>query len=199
MGSTVAGAVKRLQAHPDYPALFQIAFSDGVTAANLARALASFERTLLLGNSRLDRFRTGEVSALTENERHGLWLYESRGGCWRCHTGPNFTDEGFHNTGVGWAEKSTDAGRFMVTRKESDRGRFKTPTLRGLTTTAPYMHNGSLATLEEVVEFYNRGCVKNPNLDSAIGPLGLSREDVRDLVAFLRCLSDPPFAGANDD
>ena len=134
--------------------------------------------------------RAGEVGALTEAERHGLWLWESKGRCWRCHAGPNFTDEQFHNTGVGWGSEPPDWGRFAVTGKEEDRGKFKTPTLRGVAWTAPYMHDGSIATLEEVVEYYNRGGRANPHLDSTVAPLGLSKQEVQSLVAFLRALSE---------
>ena len=189
MGGTVDGAVRRLNAHQEYSDLFQAAFPDGVTANNLAKSLASFERVLLSGNSRVDRFRSGEVRALSDSERHGLWIYESRGGCWRCHSGHNFSDEGFHNTGVSWDQAPIDLGRFTITNKDSDRGRFKTPTLRNVAFTAPYMHDGSLATLEDVVDFYNRGGGKNPFLDGTIAPLGLSAEEKKDLVAFLKALS----------
>jgi cytochrome c peroxidase len=189
LGSTVADAVKRLRAHKEYPAAFRAAFGDGVSAANLARALASFERVLLAGDSRVDRFRAGKFPALTDSERQGLWLFESRGRCWRCHAGQNFSDEVYHNTGVGWGGAPADLGRHAVTRAEADRGRFKTPSLRGVAHTAPYMHDGSLATLEEVVEYYNRGGNKNPHLDPLIQPLGLSKRDVADLVAFLKALS----------
>jgi cytochrome c peroxidase len=189
MGGTVATAVKRLQAHSDYPRLFENAFAEEITSSNLAKAIASFERVLLLGNSRVDRFRAGEVRALNDNERHGLWLFESRGRCWRCHSGPNFSDEAFHNTGVSWNKEPIDWGRYAITKQDADRGRFKTPTLRGLTDTAPYMHDGSMKTLKEVVEFYNQGGGKNPNLDETIVPLGLSKTDVTDLVAFLKALS----------
>jgi cytochrome c peroxidase len=192
MGGTVAAAVKRIQLSGQYQAEFAAAFPDGVTAQNLARAIAGFERTLLLGDSRVDRFRAGEVKALDDREVHGLWLYESKGQCWQCHSGRNFTDEGFHNTGVGWGKTLTDLGRYAVTKKESDRGRFKTPTLRGLTQTAPYMHDGSMATLEEVVEFYNRGGENNPYKDAMLKSLNLSKEEVADLVAFLKALSDSP-------
>ena len=190
MGNTVAGVVKNLEKHPDYSAQFKAVFADGITPLNLARAISAFERVLLLGNSRVDRFRAGEVQALTSGERHGLWLYESRGRCWRCHSGPNFTDESFHNTGVSWGKAPVDLGRFEVTKAEPDRGKFKTPTLRGLTMTAPYMHDGSIATLEGVVEFYNQGGGKNPNLDPAMSELGLSKEEIEDLVAFLKALTD---------
>jgi cytochrome c peroxidase len=189
MGSSVPDVLKRLRANTAYRSEFEAAFDDGVTAANLARALASFERVLLRGDSSVDRFRArGARDAMTPEERHGLWLYESKGQCWRCHSGPNFTDEGFHNTGVGWTMRAADAGRQGVTGKEADRGKFKTPTLRGARLRAPYMHDGSLKSLEDVVAFYNRGGVANPNLDPAVRPLGLSRDEVNALVAFLKAL-----------
>jgi cytochrome c peroxidase len=189
MGSTVAGALERLRAEPAYQKQFEAAFPDGVTADNLGRALASFERVLLRGDSRVDQFRrNGDAKALTAQERQGLWLYESKGRCWRCHAGANFSDEAFHNTGVGWGKDPADAGRFGVTKKEADRGRFKTPTLRGAALTGPYMHDGSLTSLEDVVEFYNRGGGANPNLDPILAPLDLSKDEMRDLVAFLKAL-----------
>lgn len=188
MGNQLGTVVDRLQADSSYRTQFQAAFPDGVTATNLGRALASFERVLLTGGSRVDRFRTGEVQALNESELHGLWLFESRARCWRCHSGRNFTDEQFHNTGIGWGK--ADLGRFAHTRRDEDRGRFKTPTLRGLTATAPYMHDGSLATLQDVVDYYNRGGNRNPNLDPIMAALDLSDRDRQDLVAFLKALSD---------
>ncbi len=188
LGAGAAEAVRRLRADPDYRAQFDAAFADGVTAENLARALASFERVLLRGDSPVDRFRRGDLGALTDAQRHGLWLYESKGGCWRCHRGPNFTDEQYHNTGVSWGKEPPDPGRYAVTHKEADRGGFKTPTLRGVALTAPYMHDGSLATLEDVVAFYNRGGSRNPHLDPALAPLDLTGEEVRDLIAFLKAL-----------
>jgi cytochrome c peroxidase len=142
---------------------------------------------LLRGDSPIDRFRIeGDHAAMTETQRHGLWLYESKGLCWKCHGGPNFTDESFRNTGVSWGGK--DSGRHAITKKESDRGRYKTPTLRGVVLRAPYMHDGSLLTLEAVIDFYNGGGGKNPHLDRAIKPLDLSAEERRALVAFLKAL-----------
>jgi cytochrome c peroxidase len=189
LGSTVAAALQRLRESPDYPAQFKAAFDDGISAENLAKALAGFERVLLRGDSPVDRFRRkGEHDVLTPSQRHGLWLYESKAQCWRCHSGPNFSDESFHNTGVSWGKEPADLGRFAKTHADADRGKFKTPTLRGVPLTGPYMHDGSLKTLEEVVEFYSRGGGANPNLDPAVQKLDLSKEEVNDLVAFLKSL-----------
>jgi cytochrome c peroxidase len=189
MGSRLADVLERLRRHKDYPRHFAAVSPDGITATTLAQALASFERYLLRGGSRVDRFRRlGETAALTTQERHGLWLYESKARCWRCHSGANFTDEQFHNTGVSWGEDRADPGRRRVTGKDEDHGKFKTPTLRGVGLTAPYMHDGSLTTLEAVVEFYNRGGRDNPNRDAALAPLELSRDEINDLAAFLKAL-----------
>ncbi|HEY1861187.1 MAG TPA: cytochrome c peroxidase [Gemmataceae bacterium] len=189
MGAKLTDVIKNLQAHKEYKDQFDTAFTDGVTAANLGKALASFERVLLRGDSAIDRFRRkGDRAALTAEERHGLWLYESKGHCWKCHSGANFTDEQFHNTGVSWGKEPLDLGRFAVTKRDADRGRFKTPTLRGVSKTAPYMHNGSVKTLEEVVDFYNRGGGENPNRDEALKPLDLTKEEMLDLIAFLKAL-----------
>ncbi|MFL5243396.1 MAG: cytochrome-c peroxidase [Gemmataceae bacterium] len=189
LGSKVADVVKRLQDHKDYKGRFEEAYEGGVTADNLGKALASFERVLLRGDSAVDRFRRkGDFAALTPEERHGLWLYESKAHCWRCHTGANFTDEQVHNTGVSWGQEPVDLGRFAVTKRAEDRGKFKTPTLRGVALTGPYMHDGSLKSLEDVVEFYNRGGGANPHRDPILEPLGLTKDDLRDLVAFLKAL-----------
>lgn len=189
MGNTVAEVLRRLRERPAYRDQFQANFRDGVTASNLAKVLACFQRVLLLGDSRVDRFRAGDVSALNAQEKHGLWLFESRGRCWQCHSGATFTDDGFHNTGVSWGKAPPDLGRYNVTKEEGDKGKFKTPSLRGAALTPPYMHDGSLRTLEEVVEFYNRGGGKNPQLDSIVAPLGLTADEIQDLVAFLKALA----------
>ncbi len=189
MGSQLDDVVRRLRGSKVYQARFAAVFPDGVTAANLGKALASFERVLLRGDSGVDRFRErGEVAALTPEERHGLWLYESKAGCWRCHSGANFTDERFHNTGVSWGREPLDLGRYRISGKEPDRGQFKTPTLRGVVLRPPYMHDGSLATLTDVVQFYNRGGGANPHRDTALAPLDLTSEEIQALVAFLKAL-----------
>lgn len=188
LGGPLDGAISRLAADETYREAFAAAYPGGVTAANVGRALAAFERVLDTGDSRVDRFRAGEPAALTDNERIGLWLFESRAQCWRCHRGANFSDEQFHNTGVAALQSEGDPGRFAVTRDERDRGRFKTPGLRDVSRTAPYMHDGSLGTLRDVVEYYNRGGAAQANLDPAIKPLGLSAEQIDHLVAFLKAL-----------
>jgi cytochrome c peroxidase len=183
-------ALGRLNADGAYREAFQRAFDAAPGRAQLAEALASFVRRLYLADSPVDQFRSrGKFDALTIEERSGLWFWESRGGCWKCHSGPNFTDEEFHNTGVGAREGVPEEARFAVTGEPGDRGRFKTPTLRGLALTAPYMHDGSLATLEDVVAFYRRGANPNSGLDERLHPLEMSDADAVNLVAFLRALS----------
>jgi cytochrome c peroxidase len=182
-------ALARLGADAAYRAEFELALGGPPGREGLARALAAYVRTLVLGNSPVDRFRAGRFEALSDSERAGLWLYESRGGCWRCHGGANFSDEGFHNTGVGVREGAPEEGRAAVSGRPEDRGRFKTPTLRGLAATAPYMHDGSLATLEDAVEFYRRGGGANPGLDPLLAPIEMSSSDAANLAAFLRALS----------
>ena len=186
MNLSIEEAVARLAADASYVTAFEEAWGGEPTAERLAGSLATFVRTLISGGSRVDRFRAGEIDALNEAERAGFWLYESRGGCWKCHSGANFSDEKLHNTGV--ATGGDDLGRMAVTGDEADRGRFKTPTLREVGRTAPYMHDGSLETLYDVVEFYKYGGKANPNLDSRMAPLDLSERDMLNLVAFLEAL-----------
>ncbi|MEM9378780.1 MAG: cytochrome c peroxidase, partial [Planctomycetota bacterium] len=184
-----AAAVNRLGADEAYSAEFRSVFGREVDEDALASALASFVRGLTAGDSPVDRFRDGDVEALTSDEEAGLWIFEGKGRCWRCHSGPNFSDESFHNTGVGAVDGEAAPGRGAITREATDLGRFRTPGLRMLTVTAPYMHDGSLATLEEVVEFYRRGGNENPNLSDRLEPLELSDREAAQLVAFLEALS----------
>ncbi|HVX10678.1 MAG TPA: cytochrome c peroxidase [Pirellulales bacterium] len=192
LGGSLSDAVGRVAANTVYREAFSATYTDGVTSQNVGRALAAFERVLLSGDSRVDRFQAGDAGALTANERKGLWLFESRAQCWRCHRGANYSDEAFHNTGVAALQAEPDPGRYAVSRDEADRGRFKTPGLRDISRTAPYMHDGSLATLRDVVRYYNQGTTANPHLDLAIKPLGLSPEEIDHLVAFLQALDGEP-------
>jgi len=159
-------------------------------ASDVTDALASFVRTIRSGDSRFDRYTAGQRDALTTLEKQGLVLFRGKGNCSACHVGPSFTDERFHNTGVAWQDGHLrDEGRFVVSRDEHDRGAFKTPTLREVAHTAPYMHDGSLATLEDVVEFYSRGGRSNPFQDAQIRPANFTPEEKRAIVAFLQSLS----------
>jgi cytochrome c peroxidase len=182
-------ALERLAADPGYAAEFAEVFGAAPARDGLARALSAFVSRLFIGDSAVDRFRGGSFAALTPQARSGLWFYESRGACWRCHSGANFTDEQFHNTGVGAIDGEPEPGRAAITGRPEDRGRFKTPTLRGLAFTAPYMHDGSLATLEDVVAFYRTGGHANAHLDERIQPLVMDDVDAANLVAFLKALS----------
>ena len=186
-----AAAVNRLSQEADYPERFKAVYGREVDEEALAHALASFVRGLTVGDSPVDRFRDGDVASLTPEEEAGLWLYEGRGRCWECHNGHSFSDGKFHNTGVGAVDGVPEVGRSLVTLKDEDRGAFRTPGLRMLERTAPYMHDGSLASLEEVVEFYRRGGAPNSHLSSRIKPIRLSDKDASNLVAFLKALSRP--------
>lgn len=194
-GSIAEAVLTRLRDHETYPQLFAEAFGDAsvqgdtVSIERLSKAIACFERTLVYGNTKVDRFRAAEYNALTKEARQGMWIFESAGGCWKCHGGENFTDDEFHNTGVDYGNPDRDLGRMTVTGDEADRHKFKTPSLRGVPLTAPYMHNGSMKTLREVVEFYNKGgSPEDPGLDPDLKPLNLNEREVDHLVAFLEAL-----------
>jgi cytochrome c peroxidase len=174
-----------------YRKLFKQAFGeDNITIDNVGRAIASFQRTILSGNSPADRFDQGqEAGAISAEAQHGLLLFREKARCTKCHSGFNFTDEKFHNLGLGWDDNKVDLGRYMVTKNAEDIGAFKTPTLREVARSAPYTHDGRFKTLEEVVNFYNQGGVKNPHQDPLIIPLELTDEEKHDLVQFLHTLN----------
>ena len=190
---SMAEVVTRLKADPSYVADFQAAFPPGgeITDGNVARAIASFERTILSGNSPFDRFVAGEKTAISEAAQRGYKIFkdEKKGNCETCHASFNFTDENYNNLGVGMAAKEPDMGRHKVTRLEGHQGAFKTPTLREIASTAPYMHDGSQKTLEEVVDFYNKGGHRNRWLSPKVKPLRLTKQEQQDLVEFLKTLS----------
>jgi cytochrome c peroxidase len=162
-----------------------------LTPEDLSRALASYVRSILSGDSAYDRFVNGDRIALSGEQQAGLQIFRGKGNCTACHVGPNFTDERLHNTGVAWRDPSTSSeqvpGYFVD--EGGGNGAFKTPTLREVARTAPYMHDGSLATLEDVVEFYDGGGRPNPSIDPEIHPLQFSVEEKQVLVAFLKSLS----------
>jgi len=185
--------VERVKKIPGYQPLFQKAFGKGPNIDNVAKAIASFERTVLGGNSKFDKYQNGNKSALNESETRGFELFFGKANCTKCHVGSNFSDSQFHNLGVGINRPDPDLGRFTETKNPEDWGAFKTPTIRDITQTAPYMHDGSEATLEEVVEFYDKGGEPNKNLDRQIKPLHLSEQEKKDLVAFMKALDSDPY------
>jgi cytochrome c peroxidase len=181
--------VRHLGAIPGYQAQFQKVFGTGVTAEGTAKAIAAFERTILSGNAPYDRFVAGNREAMSPAAARGFAVFVGKGRCGTCHSGPNFTDERYHNIGVGMKEATPDIGRFAVTKDEKDRGAFKTPTLRDVAQHPPYMHDGSLATLADVVAFYDRGGDTGPWGPPAIKPLELTPTEKTDLVAFMEALT----------
>jgi cytochrome c peroxidase len=192
MGNTHEAMVDTLSGIEGYAPYFEQAFgSPGITKDRIAEAIADYERTRMSGNSPYDRWKNGDESAVSEQVKLGDRLFFDKAGCNQCHLGYNFTDSLFHNLGVGWdpeEQKFSDAGRFAITNVESDMGAFKTPTVREVTKRAPYMHDGSVVTLQEVVELYNRGGEANPHLDPKMKPLGLTEGEIAALVAMMQSL-----------
>lgn len=192
MASDTLLIAERLNAIPEYQTAFRRAFGRSPSVKDAVRAIATFCRVLLSGASRYDRFRQGDTSALTAAERRGMQLFFStRTQCASCHSGIFFTDFDFHSIGV--HSHYYDRGRFYVTGNERDIGKFKTPTLRNIALTAPYMNDGIFPSLEIVLEHYNNGGKPFVNKDSRIRPLGLSSSELDDLRAFLKALTDSTF------
>jgi len=199
MANTIAEVEQRLDANPSYQEEFAKAWGAGpITFDMVAKSIAAYERTLLSGNSPFDRWKYGhDESAVSSSVKRGFAVFTSKkkGNCAACHTiGKKyalFTDNKFHDIGVGVVDgKITDVGRYAVTHDEADRGRFKTPSLRNLALTAPYMHDGSLKDLKQVLDFYIGGGNSHPNLDKEIRPLDfLTGQERRDLLAFLNSLN----------
>jgi cytochrome c peroxidase len=204
MGIGVDEAVHRLNADPEYVHRFRAALDSRPTAAGMARALAAFQRTLYSRQSRVDRFViANQTGALSPLERDGLDLFTGRAGCGQCHhlaaaqiddRQPKrllLTDFQFHNLGVGYHHGGlSDVGRYELSRHRPEWGAFRTPSLRNVARSQPYMHDGSLATLDDVIEFYNGGGEPNPNRSPLLRPLHLGDHEKQALVAFLRALSD---------
>jgi cytochrome c peroxidase len=165
----------------DLPAA-QAAARVGLTVDEVSHALASYVRSILSGDSPFDRYVNGERTALSQVQRAGLQIFRGKGNCTACHVGPTFSDERLHNTGVAWVN-----GQFIDLG--GGHGDFKTPTLREVARTAPYMHDGSLATLEDVVTFYSDGGRPNPNIDAEIRQPHFNADEKSELIAFLKALS----------
>lgn len=194
MGLPIEEAVKRLNQSKTYNNLFLKIFGAKPNAKNLSLAIAAYEKTLETDESKFD-LSFGDSIQLTESEERGRQLFVGeKAKCFDCHMGPDFTNDDFKNIGLYDGTTQVDKGRFDITQKKEDLGKFKTPSLRNIAITAPYMHNGMFKTLEEVVDFYNntRNFVRNPiNIDSSLAkPLGLSQQEKADLVNFMKTLTD---------
>lgn len=184
--------VKRLNAITGYKPLFDKAYpQEGITKETVGKALASFERTIVSTDAPFDLWRKGNKKAMSESAIRGFDLFQNKAACIKCHQGFNFTDNGFHNIGVRSLGETEDEGRFAHRKIKILKGAFKTPTLRDIELTAPYMRNGIYNTLEEVVEHYNRGGDVKDNLSPNMAPLGLTEQEKKDLVAFMKALTGP--------
>jgi len=190
MGNTHAAVVSTLKGIAGYRAMFGKTFgTEDFTIDDVAKAIATFERTVLSGDSAYDRYKAGRKRAMTAEQVKGMHIFFDKAKCDQCHEGINFTSNSYHNLGVGMDKANPDLGRYEVTKNAADWGAFKTPTLRDIARTAPYMHDGSLKTLDEVVEYYDKGGIPNKNLDEKIKPLHLSGEEKKSLAAFLEALN----------
>ena len=190
MGNTEQAILNKLRSIPGYRVLFAKAFgSEEFTFDQVTQAVATFERTIVSGNSPYDRYQAGDKKALTPQQVRGMNVFYKKAKCDKCHEGMNFTRNEFHNTGVGTGKPEPDLGRYSITKDPKDWAAFKTPTLRDIAETPPYMHDGSLKTLKEVVEFYDKGGILNKNLDRDIKPLKLTVDEKASLADFLRALS----------
>ncbi len=191
MGETLENVVDKLNAIPGYREQFEQVFGTRVTSDGIAKAIAAFERSIVSGPSPYDRWLMGEKSAMSPAAVRGLRLFNGKGHCTPCHSGPLFSDQSYHNIGVGMDRPKPDLGRYEQTRDPADKGRFKVPTLRNIESTPPYLHTGTEKTLMDVVDYYDRGGTRNANLDPLMLPLGLTPREKRDLVEFMKALTGP--------
>ena len=195
MNTDLVAFFKFMNTSQGYKEAFEKAYpGEPIAAETFRKAVASYERTIISRSSPFDAWVQGDKGAMTQQQLRGLVIFmdKNKGNCIACHSGPNFTDNGFHNLGLAsHAAINADMGRFEHKKVDSMKGAFKTPTLRDVEHTAPYFHDGSAATLLDVVEHYNRGGEVKTNLSKDINPLHLSTTEKQDLVAFMRALSSP--------
>ena len=194
MGNTHDAMIATLNRIPAYGPYFQRAFgSPEITPPRVAKAIADYERTVMSGNAPWDRFKKNrDQTAISDEAKLGEQLFFGKASCNQCHLGQNLTDTSFHNIGVGWNEGTqtfADDGRAAVTKQPQDRGAFKTPGLRDITKHAPYMHDGSMRTLAEVVDHYDKGGTANPALDPKMKKLFLTAAEKAAVVRFLEALT----------
>ena len=191
MNTDFPAVLERLLTRPGYQALFAKAYpGEPVGEDTVAKAIAAFERTVVSRDAPFDRWLAGDTRALTPEQYRGFKVFTdpAKGNCATCHSGPNFTDNGFHNIGLA-SQGTPDLGRFNIRKVASMKGAFKTPTLRDIELTAPYFRDGSATTLRQVVDHYARGGEDRSNLSAEIRPLKLSEQEKDDVVAFMRALT----------
>jgi cytochrome c peroxidase len=186
--------IRELKALPGYVSRFDKVFGkNALTIDNIAKAIATFERSVISKNAPYDKYWAGDKSAMSASAVNGMNVFFGKAKCAICHNGPVFTDSGFHNIGVKPAGLlKVDLGRYNESKDDFDKGAFKTPGLRDITKSAPYMHNGSEATLQDVIEFYDRGGDAKENVSPFITPLELTGQEKKDLVEFLKALDGDP-------
>lgn len=183
--------IDRMMTRPEYVALSKRAYNREPDEYVITHAIAAFERTLVSESSAYDKYLRGDKEALTASQERGRNLFFETLYCTECHSGKNFSNEGMANNGL--YEVYQDTGKMRLTNKEEDRSMFKVPVLRNIELTAPYMHNGSMKTLEEVVDHYASGGKDHPNKSSIIQPFELSDSEKQDLINFLKSLTDWDF------
>jgi len=180
--------LSRLQEAPEYRRRFREVFHREVNMADFQRAIAAFERTLVTPDSAFDRYAAGDKHALTAQQKRGLILFIGKAACSQCHNGPNFTDNKFHSLGLLPGErKDFDVGRFAISKSPADRHAFKTPSLRNITQQSHFMHDGSVSSLAQVIDFYDDGGGAGPK-SKLLFELHLTNTDHADLLAFLYSL-----------
>jgi cytochrome c peroxidase len=195
MNQDLPGLVAKLSAISGYRALFDAAYpGEGISEKTIGKAIAAYERTILSGESPFDRWRKGDAKAVDASVKRGFALFEGKANCVKCHQGFNFTDNGFHNIGVRELGAEVDRGRFNLKPVKSMYAAFRTPTLRDVELTAPYMHNGIYRTLEEVVDHYDRGGEPSSALSPDMKPLDLTQAEKADLVSFMKSLTGKQMA-----
>ena len=194
MGLDLASVLDRLGASPIYREAFDDVFGEPPTLRGLTQSLGAYQRTLISGGARYDRYKAGDEQALSASEKRGLLLFEGKAGCTHCHSGFLLTSLKFENNGLSISNE--DSGRARITGLKEDYGKFKVPSLRNITRTAPYMHDGRMATLSEVILHYNSGGRDVRGKSVRIQPMNLSEYEQADLESFLYSLTDTSiFAG----
>ncbi len=188
--------VRRLEADRKWVSRFKKLASREITPYSVTRALASYQRSLISLNSPYDKYMDGDDKAINESAKRGMKLFFSKARCNSCHSGPFFSDDQFRH--IGLFSEGVDSGRAQIAYKWSEFGKFRTPTLRNLVFTSPYMHDGSFETLHQIIQYYNVGGSNHSLKDTLMKPLRLSRAEQEDLVSFLHALSDSTFVSWRD-